>query len=104
MDYGVNDPKNWDQPFGGGQVHIAVRIFSDTEEKWRHAIQTARQQFEGISGVSVLLSQDFGAQPGDLNPLGYKDGIAQPPIEGSGGEYLFMPSLSALRWLAEPSI
>jgi Dyp-type peroxidase family len=28
--------------------------------------------------------QDFGAQPGDLNSLGYKDGIDQPPIEGSG--------------------
>jgi deferrochelatase/peroxidase EfeB len=30
--------------------------------------------------------QDFGAQPGDLNPLGYKDGIDQPAIEGSGVE------------------
>src|SRR5262249_31803645 len=28
--------------------------------------------------------QDFGAQPGDLNPLGYKDGIDQPALEGSG--------------------
>ena len=30
--------------------------------------------------------QDFGAQPGDLNSLGYKDGIDQPAIEGSGVE------------------
>ena len=30
--------------------------------------------------------QDFGAQPGDLNPLGYKDGIDQPSIEGSNLE------------------
>ena len=28
--------------------------------------------------------QDFGAQPGDRNSLGYKDGIDQPAIEGSG--------------------
>ena len=35
-------------------------------------------------GVSVLDVQDFGAQPGDLNSLGYKDGIDQPAIEGSG--------------------
>ena len=88
MDNGMNDPKNWDQPFGTGQVHIAVSIFSDTEEKWRRAMKTARQQFEGLSGVSVLLSHDFGAQPGDLNPLGYKDGIGQPAIEGSGVEPL----------------
>ena len=32
--------------------------------------------------------QDFGAQPGDRNSLGYKDGIDQPPIEGSGVEPL----------------
>ncbi len=33
---------------------------------------------------TVLDAQDFGAQPGDLNPLGYKDSIGQPAIEGSG--------------------
>ena len=42
----------------------------------------------GFSGVSVLAMQDFGAQPGDLNSLGYKDGIDQPAIEGSGVEPL----------------
>jgi len=36
----------------------------------------------------VLITQDFGAQPGDLNPLGYKDSIGQPAIEGSGVEPL----------------
>jgi hypothetical protein len=30
------------------------------------------------------VAQDFGRQPGDVNPLGYKDGIDQSPIEGSG--------------------
>ena len=39
---------------------------------------------EGLHGISVLAVQDFGAQPGDLNSLGYKDGIDQPAIEGSG--------------------
>jgi deferrochelatase/peroxidase EfeB len=38
--------------------------------------------------VDVLLIQDFGAQPGSLNSLGYKDGIGQPAIEGSGVEPL----------------
>jgi len=44
----------------------------------------ARQQYEGLPGLAVLVEQDFGAQPGDLNPLGYKDSIGQPAIEGSG--------------------
>ena len=47
-------------------------------------MELARQQYQGFSGVTVLHTQDFGAQPGDLNPLGYKDSIGQPAIEGSG--------------------
>jgi Dyp-type peroxidase family len=83
-DEGVNDPKIWDKPFGTGQIHIGVSAFSDSEEKRRRALAIAREQYEGFSGVSVLGMQDFGAQPGDLNSLGYKDGIDQPAIEGSG--------------------
>jgi Dyp-type peroxidase family len=88
LDDGPNDPKNWEKPFGTGEIHIAVSIFSESEEKWRRAMETARQQYQGFSGVNLLLMQDFGAQPGDLNPLGYRDSIGQPPIEGSGVEPL----------------
>lgn len=87
-DEGVNDPKNWDQPFGKGEIHIGVSAFSDSEENRRRILGIAREQFEAFSGVSVLAMQDFGAQPGDLNSLGYKDGIDQPAIEGSGVEPL----------------
>jgi deferrochelatase/peroxidase EfeB len=65
-----------------------VTAFSDSEEKWLRALAIAREQYERFSGVSVVYAQDFGFQPGDLNPLGYKDGIDQPPIEGSGAEPL----------------
>ena len=87
-DEGVNDPKNWEAPFGTGEAHIGLSAFSDTEEKRRHVLAIAREQYESFSGVRVLHTQDFGAQPGDLNPLGYRDGIDQPPIEGSGVEPL----------------
>jgi deferrochelatase/peroxidase EfeB len=85
-DDGVNDPKNWDKPFGTGQIHIGVSAFTDSEEKRRRALAIAREQYESFTGISVLAMQDFGAQPGDLNSLGYKDGIDQPAIEGSGVE------------------
>ena len=83
-DYGANGPKNWERPFGSGQIHIQVSTISDTEAKWRHTMETARQQHQGFSGVTVLLIQDFGAQPHGRNSLGYKDSISQPAIEGSG--------------------
>ena len=87
-DEGVNDPKNWDAPFGKGQIHIGLSIFSDSEEKHRRVLAIAREKYDSFSGVSLLAIQDFGAQPDDLNSLGYKDGIDQPAIEGSGNELL----------------
>ena len=65
-----------------------VSVFSDSEATWRRTLETARQQYEGLSGVSVLMIQDFGAQPGDRNPSGYKDLIGQAAVEGSGVEPL----------------
>lgn len=87
-DTGLNDPKNWDEIYGKGEVHIGLSAFSDSEESRRRIVGIAREQLEGFSGVSVLAMQDFGAQPGDRNSLGYKDGIDQPAIEGSGVEPL----------------
>ena len=55
---------------------------------WRRTMDSARRHYEGRPGLTVLTTQDFGAQPGDLNPLGYKDSIGQPAIEGSGVEPL----------------
>jgi Dyp-type peroxidase family len=88
LDHGENDPKHWDSPLGSGQVHIGVSVFSDSEERWRRAMDVAREQYEGVTGLPVLVQQDFGAQPGDLNPLGYRDSIGQPAIEGCGVEPL----------------
>jgi Dyp-type peroxidase family len=88
LDRGDNDPKHWDPPFGEGLVHIGVSVFSDSEETWRQTMKLARRQYEGFPGLTVLVTQDFGAQPGDLNPLGYRDSIGQPAIEGSGVEPL----------------
>jgi deferrochelatase/peroxidase EfeB len=82
-DVGINDPKNWDAAYGKGEVHIGVQVFSDSEEDRRRILGIARELLDGLS-VSILAMQDFGAQPGDLNSLGYKDGIDQPAIDGSG--------------------
>src|SRR6187397_479734 len=54
LDYGPNDPQHWDQPFGSGQIHIVVSAFSDSEAAWRQTMAMARQQYAGLSGVTVL--------------------------------------------------
>jgi Dyp-type peroxidase family len=85
-DVGVNDPKNWEAGFRGGQIHIALSIFSRSEKDKQRILAKAREQYERSSGVMFLFKDDFGAQPNDLNSLGYRDGIDQPPVEGSGIE------------------
>jgi Dyp-type peroxidase family len=88
LDHGENDPKHWEPDFGSGRIDIGVSVFSDSEETWRRTIDLARRHYEGFAGITVLTTQDFGAQPGDLNPLGYKDSIGQPAIAGAGVEAL----------------
>jgi Dyp-type peroxidase family len=87
-DHGVNAPEHWEPVFGSGDIHIGVSVFSDSEETWRRTMHTARRHYEGRPGLTVLSAEDFGAQPGDLNPLGYRDSIGQPAVEGSGVEPL----------------
>jgi len=87
-DEGLNAPANWDQPYGKSEIHIGVSAFSKSEEERGRILAVARAQYEALAGVDVLTIQDFGAQPGDRNSLGYKDGIDQPAIEGSGVEPL----------------
>jgi Dyp-type peroxidase family len=88
LDDGDNDPAQWDAPFGTGRIHLGISVFSDSEQAWRRTMDMARQQYQGFQGLTVLAEQDFGAQPGDLNPLGYKDSIGQPAIEGCGVDSL----------------
>jgi deferrochelatase/peroxidase EfeB len=88
LDDGDNDPKHWEAPFGSGRVHIGVSVFSDSEATWRRTMGIARRHYQGRPGLRVLTADDFGAQPGDLNPLGYKDSIGQPAIDGCGVEPL----------------
>jgi Dyp-type peroxidase family len=87
-DHGDNDPSLWDPEFGTGDIHVGVSVFSASREAWRRTMDVARQHYAGRPGLAVLQTQDFGAQPGDLNPLGYRDSIGQPAIEGSGVEPL----------------
>jgi Dyp-type peroxidase family len=88
VDHGDNDPKYWEPHFGTGEIHIGVSVFSDSEMTWHRTMDSARRHYQGRPGLTVLTEQDFGAQPGDLNPLGYRDSIGQPAIEGSGVEPL----------------
>ena len=87
-DEGVNDPKNWDPPYGKGQVHIGVSAFSDSEEKRRRALATLASSMRASQASAFWPCRTSARSRATYNSLGYKDGIDQPPIEGSGVEPL----------------
>lgn len=84
VDVGPNDPKRWDTLFRDRTVHAVVTVFAPTEEQWHDLVTTVEEQRRSVPGVHVVGRDDFGAQPGSRNSLGYKDLISNPAIEGSG--------------------
>ncbi|HEX8612852.1 MAG TPA: Dyp-type peroxidase [Telluria sp.] len=82
QDIGASAPANWEAPYGSGDVHVTVSIFAPDEASWKHALATAKNEFENVQGVTLLGMHDFGAQPDSLNPFGYRDNISNPAIDG----------------------
>lgn len=85
-DVGENDPKHWQKPFGTGEIHIAVNIIADTQEKWMAKLEIAREELQKIKGVTLLARSDFRGTEEAKNVFGYRDGISNPEIEGSGAD------------------
>ena len=69
-DVGANGPEQWEQPFGTRGIHLGVSIFSDSVPKWHKTRDAVHEHFQSAQGVTVLSTQEFGAQPGDRNSLG----------------------------------
>ena len=63
-DYGPNDPKNWEQPFGTGEIHIAVSVFSDSED------DVAPRHGDGAAAVSGVLRRHRADDAGLRRPAG----------------------------------
>ena len=58
LDRGENDPKNWDPPFGSGQIHIGISVFSDTRRK------VAAHHGFGAAAVSRIFRRFGGGRSG----------------------------------------
>lgn len=83
-DVGVNDPKNWEKDFKNKNIHIAAAVIANSVEDWKKKLDEFRTKLDQNKGVELLISQDFGATEEVKNVFGYRDGISNPEIEGSG--------------------
>ncbi|WP_286736613.1 MULTISPECIES: Dyp-type peroxidase [Sphingobacterium] len=83
-DIGVNDPKNWERDFKNANIHIAAAIIANNKTDWKAKFEEFKSKLHDSSGVQVLISHDFGATEEVKNVFGFRDGISNPEIEGSG--------------------
>lgn len=83
-DVGDNAPANWEKPFGTTDLHVALAIYSATDESLEEVLQQARAALHELPGISVVYRLGFHELPGGRNPFGFRDGLHNPDVEGSG--------------------
>ena len=83
-DVGESSPANWEQPLGSGDVHVAIAAISPDAARLDAVVERARRAHEQVPGVEVIWRQDCYQLPSGRTSFGFKDGIGQPAVEGSG--------------------
>ena len=83
-DTGINNPKNWEKNFKSNDIHVAAAVISNSEESWKEKLATLRKEIDESPGIEVIFSKDFGATEKVKNVFGFRDGISNPEVEGSG--------------------
>ena len=83
-DVGDSAPEHWESPLGTPDVHVAMAVLSPDAERLEAVASAARRAHEQLPGVEVIWRQDCYQLPTGRTSFGFKDGIGQPAIEGSG--------------------
>src|SRR4051794_40394621 len=83
-DVGESSPEHWEQPLGSSDVHVALAALSPDRALLEAVVERARQAQQELAGVEVIWRQDCYQLPTGGTSFGFKDGIGQPAVEGSG--------------------
>jgi Dyp-type peroxidase family len=83
-DVGASSPEHWEKPLGTSQVHVAVAVLSPDRARHEAVVERARRTQQELPGVEVVWRQDCYQLPTGRTSFGFKDGIGQPAVEGSG--------------------
>ena len=83
-DTGDSAPDRWEKPLGSPEVHVALSVLSPDTAQLDTLAERARRAHEELAGVQVIWRQDCYQLPTGRTSFGFKDGIGQPAVEGSG--------------------
>ena len=80
-DVGESSPAHWEKPLGTPDVHVALAVLSPDAARLEAVLDSARQD---LPGVELIWQQECRQLPTGRTSFGFKDGIGQPAVEGSG--------------------
>lgn len=83
-DLGESSPEHWEHPFGTNEIHVAIAVLSPDIARLDAVADKARRAHQELDGITVVWRQDCYQLPTGRTSFGFKDGISQPSIEGSG--------------------
>jgi len=83
-DVGENAPEHWEQPLGSSDVHVVLTALAPDAPRFQALLARAREALHDLPGVVPIWRQDVASLPGERDAFGFKDGISQPAVEGSG--------------------
>lgn len=91
-DAGENAPEHWLSPFGTGDIHVCAAIIADSQENWQTKLTELKTLLApslnhdnpSQGAIEILIEKDFGADEAVKNVFGFRDGISNPKVAGSG--------------------
>jgi Dyp-type peroxidase family len=83
-DIGDSSPDHWEKPLGTPEVHVALSLLSPDAAQLEVLLERARRAHDQLAGVQLIWRQDCYQLPTGHTSFGFKDGIGQPAVEGSG--------------------
>ena len=81
-DTGPSAPEHWTGGLGSDDVHALVFLFARTDTILEHVSAQLRVQFASADAFRELSVQDGRTLPGNVAHFGYRDGFAQPTVDG----------------------
>ena len=80
-DTGASAPVNWKGGLATGDVHVLLFLFTQTAAT-RTAVTAHLRAAFAIGAFTEISSHDADSLPGNVAHFGYRDGFAQPTIDG----------------------
>jgi Dyp-type peroxidase family len=83
-DRGESSPEHWETPLGTADLHVVLTALAPDAQRLEAVLERARKAYHEMTGIKAIWRQDCFMLPTGREPFGFKDGIGQPAVEGSG--------------------